>query len=85
MTTWLITYFVLGGGVGVLAGLFGIGGGGVMVPVLAALFAAQAFPSEHVLHLALGTSMAAIVPTALSSLWAHHRRLYGALSAVRRI
>ena len=71
---WLLLYFLLGGGVGVLAGLFGIGGGGVMVPVLAAMYAAQGFPPEHMLHLALGTSMAAIVPTAVSSLWAHHRR-----------
>jgi uncharacterized membrane protein YfcA len=72
--SWLVTYFLLGGGIGVLAGLFGIGGGGVMVPVLTSLFAAQAFPPEHRLHVALGTSMAAIVPTAVSSLLAHHRR-----------
>jgi uncharacterized protein len=71
---WLFTYFLLGGGIGVLAGLFGIGGGGVMVPVLTSLFASQAFPPEHRLHIALGTSMAAIVPTAISSLLAHHRR-----------
>jgi len=73
-SSWLLTYFLLGGGIGVLAGLFGIGGGGVMVPVLTSLFAAQAFPPEHRLHIALGTSMAAIVPTAISSLLAHHRR-----------
>jgi uncharacterized membrane protein YfcA len=69
----LLSYFLLGGGVGLLAGLFGIGGGGVMVPVLTAMFAAQGFSPEHRLHLALGTSMAAIVPTAISSLRAHHR------------
>jgi uncharacterized membrane protein YfcA len=74
MLHWLVIYFLLGGGVGLLAGLFGIGGGGVMVPVLASLFAAQGFLPEHRLHLALGTSMAAIVPTAVSSLMAHHRR-----------
>lgn len=67
-------YFVLGGGIGLLAGLFGIGGGGIMVPLLAAIFAARGFSAEHRLHLALGTSMAAIVPTAVSSLIAHHRR-----------
>lgn len=74
MTHWLLLYFLLGGGVGLLAGLFGIGGGGIMVPVLTATFAAQGFSPEHRLHLALGTSMAAIVPTAISSLMAHHRR-----------
>lgn len=72
--TWILIYLSLGAGVGMLAGLFGIGGGGVMVPVLTSLFTAQAFPPEHRLHVALGTSMAAIVPTAISSLLAHHRR-----------
>jgi uncharacterized membrane protein YfcA len=71
---WILSYLLLGSFTGVLAGLFGIGGGGVMVPVLAALFLAQGFSPEHILHLALGTSMAAIVPTAVSSLMAHHRR-----------
>jgi uncharacterized membrane protein YfcA len=74
MLIWILTYMALGGGIGVLAGLFGIGGGGVMVPVLTGLFAAQAFPDDHLIHLALGTSMAAIVPTALSSMLAHNRR-----------
>lgn len=45
-----------------------------MVPVLTALFTTQGFSPEHRVHLALGTSMAAIVPTAVSSLLAHHRR-----------
>lgn len=71
---WIITYVALGSFTGMLAGLFGIGGGGVMVPALTAIFTAQAFPAGHTLHLALGTSMAAIVPTAISSLMAHHRR-----------
>ena len=51
----------------------GIGGGGVMVPVLTTLFSLQAFPEQHVVHMALATSMTAIVVTALSSLRAHHR------------
>ncbi len=70
---WLSAYFALGALTGVLAGLFGIGGGGVMVPVLTLLFVAQGFPADHLVHLALATSMAAIVPTALASLRAHHR------------
>jgi uncharacterized membrane protein YfcA len=70
---WLLAYVGLGAVVGLLAGLFGIGGGGVMVPVLTMLFVAQGFPPEHIVHLALATSMAAIVPTALASLYAHHR------------
>lgn len=69
---WPFAYLALGACTGLLAGLFGIGGGGVMVPVLTLLFTAQNFPLEHRVHLALATSMAAIVPTALASLRAHH-------------
>lgn len=69
---WIIAYLLLGAFVGFFAGLLGVGGGGIMVPVLTTMFAAQGFPHEHLVHLALGTSMAAIVVTSLSSLRAHH-------------
>lgn len=71
---WLLSYLALGLVTGFFAGLFGIGGGGIMVPILTMLFAKQGFSSEHLLYLALGTSMAAIVPTAIASLRAHHKR-----------
>lgn len=71
---WLLSYLALGLVTGFFAGLFGIGGGGIMVPVLTMLFAKQGFADEHLLHLALGTSMAAIVPTAMASMRAHHKR-----------
>ena len=45
-----------------------------MVPALTFIFARLAFPSEHLVHMALATSMAAIVPTAIASLRAHHQR-----------
>ncbi|HTF98115.1 MAG TPA: sulfite exporter TauE/SafE family protein [Cellvibrio sp.] len=73
MDFWLFSYLVLGAVTGLFAGLFGIGGGGIMVPVLTFLFVQQQFPSEHILHMALATSMAAIVPTAIASLRAHHK------------
>jgi uncharacterized membrane protein YfcA len=69
---WLFAYLGLGAMVGFTAGLFGIGGGGIMVPALTLLFVAQGFPAEHIVHLALATSMAAIVPTAFASARAHH-------------
>lgn len=70
---WWLTYPVLGAFVGFFAGLLGVGGGGIMVPVLASLFAAQGFPAEKIVHMALGTSMAGIVMTSVASLRAHHR------------
>ena len=69
---WLAAYLLLGAFVGFFAGLLGVGGGGIMVPLLTTMFAAQGFPREHMVHLALGTSMAAIVMTSIASLRAHH-------------
>lgn len=71
---WIVVYLVLGAVVGLMAGLLGIGGGGIMVPALTTIFAAQGVEREQLVHLALGTSMAAIVMTAVSSVWSHHRR-----------
>jgi len=70
---WWWVYLVIGATVGFLAGLFGIGGGMVMVPMLVFVFTAKGFPAEHMMHLSLATSMATIVFTSLSSVRAHHR------------
>ena len=70
---WYAGYLLLGAIAGYLAGMFGIGGGIIIMPVLMFLFDAQHFPAEHLLHLALGTSMAAILFTSLSSLRKHHQ------------
>ncbi len=71
---WILSYLGLGVLVGFLAGLLGIGGGAVMVPLLTALFMAQGVATDQVVHLALGTSMGAIIMTSLSSLMSHSRR-----------
>ncbi len=70
---WWAWYLAVGAFVGFFAGLLGVGGGLVTVPALAMIFGAQHFPADHVLHLALGTSMAAILFTSISSLREHHR------------
>lgn len=70
---WIVAYLILGTIVGFLAGLLGIGGGAVMVPVLVSFFTRQGVSRDHVMDLALGTSMASIVLTAVSSVWSHHR------------
>lgn len=72
--SWWLAYIGLGLFAGFFAGMLGIGGGLVMVPMLTMMFAAQAgFPPGEVLHLALGTSIATILFTSLSSLRAHHQ------------
>lgn len=72
-TPWIFAYLAIGLCAGFVAGLLGIGGGALLVPLLAMLFEAQNFPADHVLHLALGTSMAAIIFTAISSARAHDK------------
>ena len=69
---WWLAYLAIGVAVGFFAGLLGIGGGAVMVPLLVIVFAAQGLPADHVMHMALATSMAAIVFTSVSSMRAHH-------------
>jgi len=70
--TLLAPLLALGAAVGFLAGLLGIGGGMTIVPLLTILFAAEEFPADHVVHMAVGTATAAMVFTALSSVRAHH-------------
>ena len=70
---WLLAYLALGSAVGFFAGLFGIGGGGIMVPVLTTLFALQGMSPELIVHAALATSLASIITTSISSLRAHHQ------------
>jgi uncharacterized membrane protein YfcA len=70
-------YLAIGAFAGFAAGLLGIGGGAVIVPLLVMVFAAQGIPVDHRLHLALGTAMASVIFTSISSVRAHHR--YGAV------
>ncbi|MEW9900533.1 sulfite exporter TauE/SafE family protein [Chitinivorax sp. PXF-14] len=70
--TYFPLYLAVGAGAGFLAGLLGVGGGLVIVPALVFAFEAQHLP--HVLHLALGTSLASILFTSLSSIRGHHAR-----------
>jgi uncharacterized membrane protein YfcA len=67
-----LMFMAVGAIAGILAGLLGIGGGLVIVPMLTFAFVAQGIPHEHILHMALGTSLASIIFTAISSVRAHH-------------
>jgi uncharacterized membrane protein YfcA len=72
MISIFIASLILGLLTGVLAGLFGIGGGLVIVPVLAFVFKDQGFPPDITLLMAVATSLASIMLTAISSVIAHH-------------
>ena len=69
----LAAYFGIGLVVGFLSGLLGIGGGIVIVSSLAILYAAHDFPPAYVMHLALGSSMACIVLSSISSFRTHDK------------
>lgn len=69
-----LLYLLAGALAGLLSGLFGVGGGLIIVPILVALFSLQHFADAHIMHLALGSSLATIVVTSLASARAHHRR-----------
>jgi uncharacterized membrane protein YfcA len=70
---WWIIYLLMGLFVGFFAGLLGIGGGLILVTLMVYLFTLQDFPADRLLHLALGTSIASIVFTSISSLRAHRK------------
>lgn len=69
-----LLYLLLGVAAGLLAGLFGVGGGLIIVPVLVYSFTLQGVAPEVMTHLAVGTSLATIVFTSLNSIAGHHRR-----------
>jgi uncharacterized membrane protein YfcA len=85
MLSMFLIYGCVGAFVGVLAGLLGVGGGLVIVPILVFAFSLQNVSSEILMHLALGTSLASIIFTSVSSFMAHHRRGAVHWSIVRRI
>lgn len=72
---WLVPLLLLAGALaGVLAGLLGVGGGIVIVPALYHIFSYLEIAPEVRMHLAVGTSLATIIPTSIRSVRAHHER-----------
>ncbi len=74
MLSIVLMYMGAGAVAGLLAGLLGIGGGLVIVPMLVFCFSLEHIDPAVTMHLALGTSMASIIFTSVSSFWAHHKR-----------
>jgi uncharacterized membrane protein YfcA len=82
---WLAAAIILSGVVtGILAGLFGIGGGAVIVPVLYEVFRILGVPEEVRMQLCIGSSLAIIAPTTIRSYLAHRARDQGIREVVRQ-
>jgi uncharacterized membrane protein YfcA len=73
---WPLVLVLAGSGVvaGFAAGLLGVGGGIVTVPVLEYSLRFAGVPEEYRMHVAVATSLAAIIPTSISSARTHHAR-----------
>src|SRR6185312_1314986 len=69
--TLAIALILAGGLTGILAGLFGVGGGAIIVPILYQTFSILGVPDEVRMPLTVGTSLAVIIPTSIRSYLAH--------------
>lgn len=83
LLVYIVTLLLVGAVVGVMAGLFGIGGGFLMVPAQFWALGMLGVDPETALRTAFGTSLAVVIPTAASGAWAHHCRQCVRWDAVR--
>jgi uncharacterized membrane protein YfcA len=70
----LIIYLLIGAIAGFTAGLFGVGGGLIIVPILYIVFTQMHYDPNVIMHIAVGTSLATIIVTSISSVTAHHKK-----------
>ena len=70
----ILTYVLTGACAGIAAGMLGIGGGLIIVPVLFFIFSNQGHETQYLMQMALATSLATIIITSISSTWAHHKK-----------
>lgn len=70
----IVAFVVAGAAIGFLAGLFGVGGGGISVPVFYEVFLALGYSPGVAMPVAVGTSLAVIIPTSVMSARGHHAK-----------
>lgn len=73
MSAYFLMYLLLGASAGLFAGLFGIGGGIILVPFLSWIFTDKGMPIHLIMLCAIATSLATIIPTSISSVMAHNK------------
>lgn len=83
LLVYLLVLLLVGAAVGVMAGLFGVGGGFLMVPAQFWALGLLGVDAETALRTAFGTSLAVVIPTAASGAWVHHCRRCVRWDAVR--
>ncbi len=74
MAVMVVVYLLVGTVAGFIAGLFGVGGGMIIVPALLLTFSLQGYEPAYLTHVAIGTSLATIIVTSISSVRAHHAK-----------
>ena len=85
MVITILLYLLLGALAGIIAGLFGVGGGVIIVPALIYSFSQQGLPAEVLTHMAVATSLAAICFTSIASVTAHQKNRFVLWPVVRRM
>lgn len=84
--TYIVVVLLAGGcATGFIAGLLGIGGGGIMVPVLYEVFSILEVDAAIRMQMSVGTALAVMIPTSLQSFWAHASRGAADMDIVRRL
>lgn len=81
----IFAYILTGCFSGLLAGLLGIGGGLLTVPVMLFLLPHFGLPESQIMHMAIATSLAAIIPTSMLSAWGHYKHNSIDYDAVKRL
>jgi uncharacterized membrane protein YfcA len=72
--SFFIVYLICGALIGFLAGLFGIGGGIIGIPLLLIFFKMQGMSESIAMHMAIGTSLAVVVVTSIASIYSHYQK-----------